>query len=140
MNDYSIGDLAVGMTESFNVTMTAEMMDMFLRITGDTNPMHLESEYATNRGFSDKIVYGMLTASLISTLGGCYLPGKKCLIQGIEIKFTNPVYEGDRLTVVGEVAAVHIEVCRVDIKVTIKNQKGKKVLRGKLMAGVLDAR
>jgi len=74
---------------------------------------------------------------LISTLGGCYIPGKFCLIQGVEVKFIKPVFLGDELTVVGKVVRADIDLSYLEIKVTIRNQKGETVLRGKLNAGVM---
>ena len=138
MNEFHISDLQVGMTESFTKIITQEMMDSFCELSGDTNPLHRDEEYAKSRGFQDRVVYGMLTASFISTLGGCYIPGKYCIIQGVETKFLRPVYVGDEITVTGEVVDIREELNYIEIKVTMKNQKGEKVLRGVLKAGVLD--
>ena len=138
MREYKITDLSVGMTESFSRTVTEEMMQRFYEFTGDENPLHRDAEFARGKGFSDRVVYGMLTASLISTLGGCYLPGKNCLIQGVEVKFSKPVYIGDELTVLGEVSRVDTDLNYLEVKVTIRNQKNEKVLRGLLKAGVLN--
>lgn len=139
MNEYKISDISVGMKESFAVTISDKMMKHFYDITSDENPLHVNSQFARERGFDDKVVYGMLTASMISTLGGCYLPGKNCLIQGVEIKFSKPVFVGDTLEVLGEASKVDYDLRYLEIKVTIKNQRGEKVLRGILKAGVLDA-
>ena len=138
MNEYKMSDLAVGMTESFSKKITAEMMEKFYEISGDANPLHRDAGFARTKGFEDRVVYGMLTASLISTLGGVYLPGKYCLIQGVETKFLKPVFIGDELTVVGEVTYVQPELRYLEIKVMIRNQKNEKVLRGVLKAGVMD--
>ena len=138
MNEYKMSDLTVGMTESFSKKITAEMMEKFYEISGDENPLHRDAEFARTKGFEDRVVYGMLTASLISTLGGVYLPGKYCLIQGVETKFLKPVFIGDELTVVGEVTYVQPELRYLEIKVMIRNQKNEKVLRGVLKAGVMD--
>ena len=139
MNEYRISDISVGMKESFSVTITEKMMKQFYDITADENPLHVNVHFARERGFDDKVVYGMLTASMISTLGGCYLPGKYCLIQGVEIKFSKPVFVGDTLEVLGEVSKVDYDLRYLEVKVTIKNQRGEKVLRGILKAGVIDA-
>ena len=138
MREYKITDFSVGMTESFSRTVTEEMMQRFYEFTGDENPLHRDAEFARGKGFSDRVVYGMLTASLISTLGGCYLPGKNCLIHGVEVKFSKPVYTGDVLTVLGEVSRVDTDLNYMEVKVTIRNQKNEKVLRGLLKAGVLN--
>ena len=139
MNDYSITDISAGMTESFSVTITEKMMTEFLDITGDMNPLHVSDDFAKERGFENRVVYGMLTASLISTLGGCYLPGKNCLIQGVEIKFAKPVFIDDILEVTGEVTKVDYDLRYLEVKVTIRNQRNEKVLRGILKVGVIDA-
>lgn len=139
MNDYTISDISIGMKESFFVSITDSMMHKFLDITSDENPLHLNEDFARQRGFDNKVVYGMLTASMISTLGGCYLPGRNCLIQGVEIKFVKPVYVGDVLEVIGEVGNVDYDLRYLEIKVTIKNQNDQKVLRGLLRTGVIDA-
>ena len=140
MNEYKISDIYLGMKESFGITITEDMMQKFLDITGDVNPLHSCDNYAKERGFKSRVVYGLLTASLISTLGGCYLPGKFCLIQGVEIKCVKPVFIGDTLEVVGEVSKVDNDLCYTEIKVLIRNQNGEKVLRGVLKAGVLDGK
>lgn len=138
MNNYNFEDLKEGLNESFNVTVTQEMLDKFLSITGDTNPMHISDEYARTRGYNERIVYGMLTASFISTLAGVYLPGKNCLILGVETNFIKPVYVNDELTVKGTVEKTYPRMGVVDIKVSIFKQNGEKVLRGKIKAGVLS--
>ena len=138
MNEYKMSELAVGMSESFTRKITPEMMERFYEISGDENPLHRDEEFAKGKGFDSRVVYGMLTASLISTLGGVYLPGKHCLIQGVETKFLRPVFIGDDLTVTGEVSDVRPELKYLEVKVTIRNQKNEKVLKGLLKAGVMD--
>lgn len=138
MKYYVFEDLKEGLTESFNVTVTQEMLDKFLSITGDTNPMHISDEYAQTKGYNERIVYGMLTASFISTLAGVYLPGKNCLILGVETNFIKPVYVNDELLVKGTVEKAYPRMGVVDIKVSMFRQNGEKVLRGKIKAGVLN--
>ena len=70
MNEYKITDLYIGQKESFQYDVTEEKMKSFLELTGDVNPLHTDDEYAKGKGHSGRVVYGMLTASLISTLGG----------------------------------------------------------------------
>ena len=138
MNEYRITDLSAGLQESFTVTVTEDMMAKFQAITGDTNPLHVSDDFAKEKGFPQRVAYGMLTASLISTLGGVYLPGKYCLIQGVEVRFAKPVFIGDVLEVTGEAVKVDRDLRYLEIKVTIRNQRNEKVLRGLLKAGVMD--
>ena len=138
MNEYRITDLSTGKQESSTVTVTEDMMDKFRAITGDINPLHVSDDFAKGKGFPQRVAYGMLTASLISTLGGVYLPGKYCLIQGVEVRFAKPVFVGDVLEVTGETVKVDRDLRYLEIKVTIRNQRNEKVLRGLLKAGVMD--
>ena len=138
MNEYRITDLQVGMTESFKKKITYQMVDSFHEMSGDENPLHLDEGFAKAHGFKDRVVYGLLTSSFISTLGGVYLPGKYCLIQGVESKYLRPVFPGDEITVIGEIVDIRAELNYVEIKVTMKNQNGEKVLRGVLKVGLLN--
>ena len=130
MNNYKFDELTVGMTESFKVLITEEMLEAFKGITGDVNPLHNDEEFAKAKGHPGRVAYGMLTASFLSTLAGVYIPGERSLIQQVETKFAKPVYIGDELTVTGEITELVESVQRLELKVTITNQDGKKVLRG----------
>lgn len=138
MNEYKYSDIAEGMKESFQVTVTEEMMEQFLSITGDVNPLHQDKEFAKEKGYENRVVYGMLTASFMSTLAGVYLPGKNSLIYETQTKFVKPVFPGDELTVSGTVEEKNDLFQVFTMKVVIQNQKGEKVLRGKMKVGVLN--
>lgn len=137
MNEYTYADIEIGTKHDFSVTVTEDMMDKFLSVSGDCNPLHCSTEYAQEQGFQDRVVYGMLTASLYSTLVGVHLPGKFALFQELETNFRNPVFIGDTLTVSGEVTEKRDNFKRITIKSTIKNQNGKTVSKATIKAGVL---
>ena len=136
MNHYTLSEMTPGLTEEFTVTVTAEMMDAFCRITGDVSPIHMDETYAADRVYPGRVVYGMLGASFFSTLAGVYLPGEHCLLHGVECKFAKPVFIGDTLTVRGTVANVSEVGSEAEIKAVILNQDGKKVTRGVIKAGL----
>lgn len=138
MNEYKFCDLKIGMTEAFEYVVTEEKMKEFLLLSGDENPLHIDGQFAREHGFKDRVVYGMLTASLFSKLGGVKLPGKYCIIQQIESKFLKPVYVGDRLTVSGMVYELNQAVQRAEIKIEVWNQDGRKVVKGSLYVGFLE--
>ncbi len=138
MNSYKFSDLSVGMAESFNVKITEEMIDKFIDLTGDIGLIHTDREYAISHGFSDRVCHGMLFGSLFSTLAGVYLPGEHCLLESIDLKFLNPVFPGNELTVSGEITELNdtFKICR--IKGYIFNEKGEKVCRAFLQMGVRE--
>ena len=136
MNEYRYDDIKTGHKESFTVSVTEEMMKSFCNITGDINPLHNDEDYAKSKGHPGRVAYGMLTASLLSTLAGVYLPGRNSLIHEVKLKFAKPVYIGDTLTVEGVVEEKHDVYSLLVIKATIKNQNGDKVCRAKMQVGV----
>lgn len=136
MNHYRLADLIPGVTESFTVTITEEMMAQFYAITGDNSPIHMDADYAAGRGYPGRVVYGMLGASFLSTLAGVYLPGEHCLLHGVDLKFAKPIFIGDTLTVTGVVDEVNDTFREITIKASIVNQDGKKVTRAVIRAGV----
>lgn len=71
MNEYQLEDIKIGMTEEFKVQITAQMQNDFRVITGDINPMHQDEKFAREKGFSNTLVFGMLTASFFFNLSWC---------------------------------------------------------------------
>lgn len=127
MNCYSFDDIEIGMEERFQRTITAEMMEQFKLLSGDINPLHCNEEYACGLGYPGRVVYGMLTAALYSTLAGVYLPGEKCLLHSVNAKFRKPVFIGDTLQVSGRVSEKNETFNICTVKAEISNQTGEKV-------------
>jgi len=138
MNKYTIDDLKEGMSESFSVSITDSMMNNFLNITQDTNPLHNNVAYAIGKGYKSKVVYGMLTASFLSTLAGVYLPGERSLIHSVNIKMIKPVYIGDELVISGTISEKAVSIPCIVLKVLIRNQNDEIVIRGSMQIGVMD--
>ena len=138
INEYKFEEIYIGLEESFKKEVTEDMMTNFLSISGDINPLHNDLAYAKESGFSSKVVYGMLTASFYSTLVGVYLPGKFCILQGIDIKFTKPVFVNDKLTITGKVNYINEAFKQLEIKAKITNQNGVTISKATIKAGVIN--
>jgi 3-hydroxybutyryl-CoA dehydratase len=136
MNDYGWEDLAVGMSAQFEADVTAEMMDAFAGLSGDTNPLHTDEDFARQSGFPGRVVFGMLTSSFYSQLVGVYLPGKRALLDGIDIQFKSPAYIGDRLSVSGEIVFLNDTYHRLELKAQIRNADAKLISKATIRAGV----
>ena len=136
MNEYTIFTINIGMKESFSKRITKEMEDSFRVISGDENPLHQDDLFAQETGlgkFKSHVTFGMLTASLYSTMAGMYLPGKYSLIHSFEeLSFKKPVYVGDMLTTFGEVIEKNANLNLIRLKISIRNQKGELVSKGKM--------
>lgn len=98
LSGYFFEDLAIGMTAAYARTIGPADLVMFAGISGDTNPMHLNEEYASRTMFEGTIAHGMLSASFISTVVGTRLPGPGCIYVSQNLKFRAPVRPGDTVT------------------------------------------
>lgn len=95
LNGYSFDDLKAGMSATYSRTITDTDLRNFSGVTGDTNPMHLNEEYARMTAFKGCVVHGMLTASLLSTVIGTMLPGPGCIYVSQTLEFKAPVRVGE---------------------------------------------
>lgn len=141
MNEYLINQIEIGMKASFQRIITKEMENMFRIISGDENPLHKDDIFArevSGGKFVEHAVFGMLTASMYSTMAGMYLPGKYSLIHSFdELAFLNPVFCNDTLTVEGEVVDKDEALKLIRLKVVIRNQNNKIVSRAKMKVLVM---
>ena len=99
-------DMAVGMTASFSKTITDADLVLFVGVSGDTNPVHLDEDYASGTMFKGRVAHGALTASFISTVLGTKLPGPGSIYVAQTLKFKAPVHVGDTVTAKCEVTSL----------------------------------
>lgn len=98
VHGHYLEDMSVGMTAVYSRTVTEADIVLFCGISGDTNPVHLDHEFAKNTIFKGRIAHGMLTASFISTVLGTKLPGPGCVYVSQNLKFRAPVHIGQTVT------------------------------------------
>jgi acyl dehydratase len=79
-------DFESGQHSSFTKTFTDEDVRRFIEITGDTNPLHVDDEFAVRTQFGRRIIHGML-ASLFSTMVGMLLPGTGAIYRSQTLRF-----------------------------------------------------
>ncbi len=100
-------DLELGMSASVSRTVSEADILMFAGVSGDTNPVHLDQEFAASTMFGGRIAHGMLSAGLISAVFGTRLPGPGSIYLSQTLKFKAPVKIGD--TVVARVTVKELK-------------------------------
>ncbi len=116
LDGYVIEDLEVGMTAIYSKTVTESDINLFCAISGDTNPLHLDHEYAATTMFGGPIAHGMLSASMISTVIGTKLPGPGCIYVSQNCRFKAPVRAGDTVRARVTITAIEPKRRRVMLK------------------------
>ena len=122
-------DIEEGMKDAYAKTITNADIITFAGISGDTNPVHLNHEFASETMFEGQIAHGMLTASFISTVIGTKLPGPGCIYVSQNLRFKAPVKVGDTVTATCTVSQLFPENGMIEME-TICSVGGKTVLDG----------
>lgn len=131
-------EIMLGQSAEFKQVIREGDLEQFGQLSGDINPLHTDCQFAQNKGYSGKVVYGMLEAAYYSTLVGVYLPGQNCLLHSIEVKFVKPVYVNDQLTIRGKVIEKNDLFKQLTIRAEIINQDHLKVSKALIKVGVMS--
>jgi 3-hydroxybutyryl-CoA dehydratase len=125
MTEFHEGD-----TATFAKTITDADIVLYAGVSGDTNPVHLDAEYAARTRFGKRIAHGMLTAGLVSAVMGTKLPGPGAIYVSQTLHFTSPVYLGDTITARATLRQYDQKRGRMTIETICTNQRGEQVLTG----------
>ena len=123
-------EISIGQSARLMRTLTLTDIQAFAAVSGDTNPAHLNAEYANDTLFHGVIAHGMWGGALISALLGTQFPGPGTIYLEQVLHFTKPVRIGDTLTVTATVLTKDDAKKRVELDCQVVNQKGDCVLRG----------
>jgi 3-hydroxybutyryl-CoA dehydratase len=110
--------------------ITDKMIRAFADLTGDTNPVHLDDDYAAGTRFGRRIAHGMIAAGLISAALANDLPGPGTVYLSQSLQFRAPVYPGDIITTSVEVQSVRPDKPVATLRTVCKNQADVVVLEG----------
>ena len=94
---YRFEDLEVGMEATVQRIVSESDLTSFAEVSGDKNPLHLDTNYAAKTMFGGCIAHGMLTASYISAAFAMELPGPGAIYISQTLNFTGPVRVGDKV-------------------------------------------
>jgi 3-hydroxybutyryl-CoA dehydratase len=125
-------EIYVGQTAHQSKTITETDIILFSAISMDVNAIHLDEEYAKTTRFGTRIVHGMLTGSLISSVLANRLPGPGTIFLSQSMRFLAPVHPQETVTATVKVLEINKEKNRVKLE-TICTVGGRKVLEGEAL-------
>jgi len=109
--------LRVGDVAELKKSFSQEDVAAFARLSGDTNPVHLDERYAADTRFKRRIVHGFLSGSLIGAALGTAFPGAIYLSQTLQFKA--PVFADEllhaRVTITDVNHAKKLVTCRTEV-------------------------
>lgn len=122
--------LKPGDTASRSKPITDETVRGFAEVTGDTNPVHLDDEYAAGTRFGRRIAHGMIAAGMISATLANDLPGPGTVYLGQSLQFKAPVFLDDTVTATVTVLKVREDKPIITLETVCTNQNDETVLEG----------
>lgn len=127
------GELYVGQfVETVNIPTEQDVLD-FAQISGDKNPMHIDSDYAAKTEFGERVAHGALVASYISGLIGMRLPGPGSFVISLNLKFRDAVKLGEEVKTRVEVK----KLCHRFVKLRfVSSVKEKTVIKGEATVSI----
>jgi 3-hydroxybutyryl-CoA dehydratase len=96
-------DVRAGDAFSSALTITETHIVVGAGLIGDTNPHHMNAEYAKGTRFGTPILHGMLTSSIMGAAVGMYFHGTAIAYLEHRARFIAPVRAGDTLTTTWQV-------------------------------------
>ena len=130
LENITYDELHIGQSARLLRTLTLADIQAFAAVSGDTNPAHLDADYANDTLFHGVIAHGMWGGALISALLGTQFPGPGTIYLDQELHFTKPVRIGDTLAVMATVVSKNDTNNHVVLDCLVTNQKGLRVLYG----------
>ena len=115
-------EIHIGDKASFTKTISESDIYQFAGITGDYNPVHINSEYAKQSVFKERVAHGILTAGFISAVLGTKLPGTDTIYLSQHLDFKAPVKIGDTITAEVEVLEKKDRKKIIRLRTIVKNQ------------------
>ncbi|WP_458757181.1 MaoC family dehydratase [Afipia sp. TerB] len=127
--------VAIGQSVKFAKTVSESDVYLFAGISGDLSDVHCNEEYMQKSAFGQRIAHGVLSMSFMSTASTLmFTPyidkyvGLTAVSQGYDrVRFMNPVFFGDTVTVTYTIDKLDAENNRAFSKVEVKNQRGEMV-------------
>ncbi len=115
---YFLEDLSVGMSSTYERTVSEADIALFAEVSGDKNPLHLDAEFAKTTRFKERIAHVMLSAGYISAVLGMQLPGPGAIYMSQSLRFMAPVKIGDTVTARAEITGIRADKNRVTLSTT----------------------
>jgi acyl dehydratase len=120
----------VGQRAKRSLTLSGMHVETFAELTGDYNPLHFDTDFASRTRFGALVVQGGLTTGLLHALVAMDMPGPGSVFLSQNWKFTAPVFIGDTITAEAEVLSVHATKPVTQLRCVVTRQTGETVLEG----------
>ena len=100
-------------------------------ISGDNNPLHLDSDFAASSSFGRPIVHGILVSSLFSAIIANELPGPGSIYLHQSLDFKAPVFHNTDVVIRVQITNLRVDKPVFELSTTCLSLDGQILIMGK---------
>lgn len=134
----SFKGLEVGESAQLQRQYSKADLEEYTSVSGDSNPIYTDAEYARSAGFNDIPLPGGLLGAMFSCLLGTQLPGRGTNWLKQSMHYPDPAYMGQQITAQVEITRLRPEKNLVNLRSTCTNPDGDVVCDGETLVYVAD--
>lgn len=123
-----VGDIA----RSTREIIESDLVE-FARISGDSNPIHLDDGYAAKTVFKRRVAHGLFLGSFISALIASKMPGEGAIYLKQSLSFKSPAFLNDVIITEIEILELNEEKNSLLLKTTCKTNEDRVVIIGEAL-------
>ena len=112
--------------------------DRFAALSGDDNPIHIDSEFAARSKFGRTVAHGMFLYANACGMLDTPVPGQGTVQIEDELMFPSPTFAGEKVEIRVEASPVQPGEAVSDLGVTIVRPDGNVGLQGRSVVGMLE--
>jgi 3-hydroxybutyryl-CoA dehydratase len=125
-----IENFYIGQKETISKAFTDEDALLFSQLSMDTNPIHLNDDYAQKSIFKKRICHGFLVGSLFSAIFATKLPGPGAIYLQQDMTFLKPVYLNQVVIAEVEIIEIVLEKKIIKFLTSCFNENNELVIKG----------
>lgn len=121
--------LHLGQEASLTKAFSAHDVELFAKLTEDTNPLHLDAAYVRTTSFQKPVVHGILVNGLISAVIGTRMGARGHVLLHQDIRFSAPVFIDEEIVATAKVRKIKMSFAFLTVACYVK---GKVVIEGEV--------
>lgn len=123
-------NLEIGSQFKATKQITDDVVRAFVELSGDSNPIHTDDEFAKKSRFGRRIAHGMISGALLSAVLGTEFGEKQVVYMSQTMRFVAPVFIGDTITATATVKNIREDKPIVAVETVVTKEDGTVVVSG----------